>query len=128
MSCIFTRDPHFVITTRVLLAKLLPFPPNLGDLVERRIADGERKPVFGQARMKEFENLRRKNDRLVSVVYHLHLRYQVVPFDVGVSHLEVRQVGLGSDHGPAETLGRHRAKVDPAAGPDVETWNNPKSC
>lgn len=112
-----------MIATWVLVAKLLPLPPDLGDLVERRVAHGERKPAFGQARVKKFENLRRKDGRLVSVVKHLHLFDQVVPFDVGVGHLEVGQVGLGSDHGPAEALGRHGTEVDATAGPDVETLN-----
>ena len=110
-----------MVTAGVLVAELLPLPPDLGDLVERRVADGEGKAALGQARVKKFEHGRRKNDRLVGVVNHLDLVHQVVALHVGLRDLEVRQVGFGSDHRPVEALGCHRAKVDPAAGADVET-------
>jgi hypothetical protein len=45
---------------------------------------------------------------------------QFIIFDVFFGDFEVGQIRFGAGHGPAELLGRHRAEVDPAAGPDVE--------
>ena len=119
-----TCHPHFMVTAWILFAELLPLPPDLGDLVERRIANGEWKAAFGQAQMKKVKNCRWKNDGLVAVVNDPDLFGQIIALHVGHGNLEVRQVGLCADHGPAKALGRHWAKVDSAAGADVKTWSN----